>query len=80
MSTQSLMQQVLGKQWSLLPAALQAHYKYQTNTDIGALDIEYPEIMQPYLNFMRLLGALVNKQGKAIPTTVEKIMDSPQNS
>ena len=31
--------------------------------------------MQPYLSFMRLLGALVNQQGKAVPATVEKWME-----
>ena len=74
-STQPLMQQALGAQWQQLPTALQAHYQYSHNTDVGALDIAYPPLMQPYLNFLRLLGALVNRRGKAIPTTVEKWME-----
>lgn len=70
------MQQQLGEQWDALPAALQAHYKNRDNIDIGKLDIEYPRFMQPYLNFLRLLGALVNQRGKALATTVEKWMDN----
>ncbi|WML89330.1 DUF4166 domain-containing protein [Thiothrix lacustris] len=76
MNTQPLMQQVLGTQWAQLPPALQAHYQQSTNTDVGALDIDYPAMMQPYLSFLRLFGALVNRRGKAIPTTVEKWMES----
>lgn len=70
-----LMQQALGAQWQQLPTTLQAHYQHGTNTDVGALDIGYPRLMQPYLSFLRLLGALVNRRGKAVPTTVEKWMD-----
>jgi len=55
MSKPSLMQQALGEQWQDLPASLQAHYQETTNTDIGALDIDYPRAMQAYLSFMRLL-------------------------
>ncbi len=70
-----LMQQALGKQWEQLPAALQAHYQHTNNTDSGVLTIEYPPLMQPYLSFMRLLGALVNKRGENVPATVEKWME-----
>jgi hypothetical protein len=76
MSKKSLMQQALGKQWDELPPSLQAHYKNRENIDIGKLDIEYPRFMQPYLSFLRLLGALVNQRGKKLPTTVEKWMDN----
>lgn len=69
------MQQALGAQWEQLPTALRAHYQDTANTDVGALDIEYPRLMQPCLNFLRLLGALVNRHGTAIPATVEKYMD-----
>jgi len=72
----SLMQQALGEQWQDLPASLQAHYQQTTNTDIGELDIDYPRAMQPYLSFMRLLGALVNQRGKNLPTTVKKYMQN----
>ena len=70
----NLMKQALGKQWEDLPAPLQAHYQAQANTDTGALDIEYPRAMQLFLNALRLLGALINRRGQAIPTTVEKNM------
>jgi hypothetical protein len=76
MKTQSIMQQALGKQWQQLPLALQKHYCYEENSDIGHLTIEYPNFMQLPLNFLRLLGALVNKKGKQIPTQVEKRSDS----
>jgi hypothetical protein len=75
MSDLNLMRQALGEQWKQLPTALRAHYQAGANTDIGTLDIEYPKLMQPYLNFLRLLGALVNRRGAAIPTTVEKHME-----
>lgn len=75
MSELSLMQRALGAQWEQLPFALRAHYQDKTNTDVGMLDIEYPGLMQPYLNFLRILGALVNRRGTAIPTTVEKHME-----
>ena len=71
----SLMQRALGEQWQQLPPALQAHYQHNNNRDIGALDIDYPKLMQPYLSFLRLLGALVNRRGKAVETTVEKWME-----
>lgn len=75
MNKVNLMQQALGAQWQQLPAALRAHYQDTANIDVGALDIEYPRLMQPFLNFLRLLGALVNRRGTAIPTTVEKYME-----
>lgn len=75
MSDLNLMQQALGEQWKQLPSALRTHYQTRSNTDTGLLDIEYPRAMQPYLSFLRLLGALVNRRGSAIPTTVEKFMD-----
>lgn len=70
-----LMQQALGAQWEQLPPTLQAHYQHDPNTEVGELDIEYPGFMQPYLSFMRLLGALVNRRGKAVPITVETWME-----
>ncbi len=71
----SLMQRALGDDWSALPKALQAHYQRGRNTDIGELDIEYPAWMQPYLHVLRLFGALINRRGQAVPTTVEKGME-----
>lgn len=68
------MQIALGDQWQQLPPALQAHYQPNANSDIGEMDIEYPVYMQPYLSLLRLFGALINRRGKNIPTTVEKHM------
>ena len=68
------MQIALGDQWQQLPPALQAHYQSNANSDIGEMDIEYPVYMQPYLSLLRLFGALINRRGKNIPTTVEKHM------
>lgn len=69
-----LMQQVLGNQRTQLPAVLQKHYQHRDNTEVGVLNIEYPVFMQPYLSFLRLMGALINRRGKQIPTTVSKRM------
>lgn len=68
----SLMQIALGDDWDKLPAALQAHYQFGTTTDTGHMDIEYPRLMQPLLNVLRLVGALVNRDGKQVSTVVEK--------
>lgn len=75
MGEQNLMQRVLGKQWEQLPPVLRAHYQANTNTDIGTLDIEYPRWIQLYLDILRVVGALINRPGKAIQTAVEKHMD-----
>ena len=76
MTTKPLMQQALGDaQWAQLPPALQAHYQQNDNRDVGALDIDYPALMQPYLHFLRLFGALLNRRGKGIATTVAKHME-----
>lgn len=68
----SLMQQALGADWDKLPPALQAHYRFGTTTDTGSMDIEYPRFMQPVWSILRLLGALVDRQGKSVTTIVEK--------
>lgn len=68
----SLMQDALGSDWDKLPPALQAHYGYGTTVDIGHMDIEYPNFMQPFLSILRVFGALVNRSGQQIPTRVEK--------
>ena len=68
----SLMQQALGADWDQLPPALQAHYRHGVNTDSGHMDIEYPRFMQVYLSLLRTVGALVNRGGTRVPTTVEK--------
>lgn len=74
MSEINIMQQALGEQWHELPPSLQAHYQQGANMDIGALDIDYPRPMQLLLNILHLMGALLNRKGKAIPTKVEKVM------
>jgi hypothetical protein len=75
MDTTPLMQRALDSQWEQLPPALQRHYMHSSNMDVGTLDISYPKLMQPYLNLLRLLGALVNRKGNKIPTTVSKRME-----
>ncbi len=74
-STPSLMQQALGTDWDKLPPALQAHYQRGNNTDTGHLDIEFPAFMRLPLRGLRLLGALVHRNGECIPTTVNKHME-----
>lgn len=68
----SLMQRALGADWDKLPPALQAHYRFGTTTDTGHMDIEYPRFMQPCLSLLRVVGALVNRSGRRVPTVVEK--------
>jgi hypothetical protein len=48
---------------------------HSSNMDVGTLDISYPKLMQPYLNLLRLLGALINRRGSGVPTTVSKRME-----
>lgn len=72
----SLMQGALGAQFEQLPPALKGHYRAGNTLERGHLDIEYPRWMQPFLTFLRLLGALVNRSGPKVPTQVEKF-DSP---
>lgn len=68
----SIMQIALGDDWHKLPPALQAHYRFGSTTDTGHMDIEYPRRMQGLLSVLRLVGALVNRDGKRIATTVHK--------
>jgi len=74
MTTPSLMQQALGEQWAKLPAALKAHYQADSNIDTGLLTIQYPCYMQPFLSFLNLIGALLDRRGCDIPARVEKFM------
>lgn len=75
METIGLMQRALGHQWKLLPPALQRHYQHGDNSDVGTLNISYPGLMQPYLGMLHMLGALINRRGTNIPTTVSKRME-----
>jgi hypothetical protein len=68
----SLMQHTLGDDWHSLPQALQAHYQFGTNVDVGKMDIDYPRFMQPYLSLLRLFGALIDRPGRQVATVVEK--------
>lgn len=68
----SLMQRALGAEWDKLPSALKAHYRFGTTVDTGHMDIEYPKFMQPLLSMLRIVGALVDRSGRNIPTSVEK--------
>ncbi|MCF6288054.1 MAG: DUF4166 domain-containing protein [Proteobacteria bacterium] len=75
MNSKALMQIALDSQWELLPPALKNHYGEDAkgeNHATGVLTIQYPWFMQWPLNFFRLLGALVNKRGKDLKTTVAK--------
>ncbi len=74
MERTSLMQRALGAEWEQLPPTLQRHYQHSDNVDVGSLNISYPKYMQPYLSLLRLLGALINRRGNNIPTTVSKRM------
>lgn len=78
MNQQSLMQLALGEQWRQLPDALKDHYKNDetgSNLATGQLSIDYPRFMQVPLNVMRLLGALINRRGENLATTVVRKME-----
>jgi hypothetical protein len=66
------MQNALGADWDKLPPALQAHYRFGKTIDNGYMDIEYPRFMQPYLSVLHLMGALIDRGGRQVPTVVEK--------
>lgn len=68
----SLMQQILGKDWQQLPPALQAHYVGGHSVEQGHLDIHYPRAMQPLLQLLHLMGALIHRRGRQLPTEVRK--------
>lgn len=68
----SLMQNALGADWDKLPPALQAHYRFGKTIDNGHMDVEYPRFMQPYLSVLHLMGALIDRGGRQVPTVVEK--------
>jgi hypothetical protein len=73
----SIMQNALGEQWHELPQALKNHYgsnKQGENYAEGELDIDYPWFMQFPYTVMRLIGALVNRRGIDLKTTVSKTM------
>lgn len=68
----SLVQSALSEDWNKLPAVLQGHYRHGDLNEQGHMDVEYPRLMQIYLNVLRLSGALVNRRGKNLATSVEK--------
>lgn len=68
----SPMQLALGEAWNQLPPALQAHYQFGTTVDTGAMDIEFPPFMRPYLWLLRRLGALINRSAQGVATVVNK--------
>jgi len=69
-----LMQQALGDAWHRLPPALQAHYRGGRAVDRGHLDIDFPAALQPVLALASRMGALVQRRGQQVDTTVEKTM------
>ena len=74
---QSLMQQALGDQWNNLPQGLKAHYDHDVkgaNYAEGQLTVDYPWFMQWPLSLLRLMGALLNRRGENLKTTVAKTM------
>ncbi|MDH5326444.1 MAG: DUF4166 domain-containing protein [Gammaproteobacteria bacterium] len=74
-NSHNIMRLALGEQWQALPVALQAHYQDEDNRDIGELTIEYPAWMQLFLNLLHIMGALLNRNVRHVPTVVHKTMD-----
>jgi hypothetical protein len=80
-NTPSFMQQALGDQWHMLPQGLKAHYiddDSGSNYAVGLLTVDYPWFMQLHLTLLRMMGALLNRRGKNLTTTVFKIMKAGQ--
>jgi len=80
-NNQSLMQQALGDQWHALPQGLKAHYDHDetgANYAEGVLTVDYPWFMQWPLSLLKLMGALLNRRGKDLRTTVAKTMKDGQ--
>lgn len=76
-----LMKLALGEQWEQLPEALKAHYRNDDNginIATGHLNIDYPRFMQLPLHALRLMGALINRRGNHLETTVERKMEGEQ--
>ena len=77
----SLMQQALGEQWHDLPQGLKSHYDHDengANYAQGVLTVDFPWFMQWPLSLLRLIGALLNRRGKDLKTTVAKTMKDGQ--
>jgi hypothetical protein len=72
----SLMQRVLGEDWSVLPAVIQRHYQIaepqQAIVVMGNMSIDYPRWITPVLKLLRLLGALVDLKGEQMAVQVKK--------
>lgn len=68
----SMMEMALGESWVRMPEALKAHYQVGPNVDLGAMDIDFPGWMKPYLYLLHMIGALVPRRGKQVSTRVEK--------
>ena len=81
LNEKSLMQQALGEKWHELPQGLKAHYdhdKQGSNYATGVLTVNYPWFMQWPMSMLRLMGALLNKRGIDLKTTVRKSMKNGQ--
>ncbi len=74
MNTVSPVRKALGTQWDQLPRALQLHHDSCKHSETGYLNIEYPGYLQFYYSLLYLLGALIDRRGKNISTTVKKYM------
>lgn len=76
--SQSLMQQVLGEQWALLPNALRRHYQLaegQSSRLQGTMDIRYPAYLFPMVWLIHLFGGLVLWRGEKVAVEVHKTTD-----
>jgi Domain of unknown function (DUF4166) len=77
--TTSLMQQVLGADWSKLPRVIQRHYEItdqQSSYLEGEMVITYPGFMFPMIWLIHLFGGLILWRGDAVQTRVQKTMQA----
>ena len=83
MNTISLMQKILGDDWSNLPSVIQRHYQLQSdqqtaNVVAGTMHVRYPKFVRPMLFLTRLIGGLIDLQGYQLAARVEKWLDIEQ--
>lgn len=64
------LRQALGAKWVQLPATLKAHYRDGRTRECGVLEVMFPRAMRPVWWLLSRFGALVDRPGGNIATTV----------
>lgn len=77
MNTIPLLQRTLGDDWDKLPPVIQRHYQLGGRESTccvvhGTMRINYPPFVKPILVIARLMEALIDLKGEAMPVYVKK--------